>query len=732
MKTQHKYRNLLTLLLSAVLLLTGCVSDSSQTRTIESTVMQEDNSRENPVNSAGEWTGMGGSYKLIDAGLDRYSMQVFSDGDTIFSTRTNFGEEAVTTELLSGNDVVYKASYIYCAAIGSNGIWLVTDTTDYSANSGRTYALVSLGADYSNPVEKDITQYLNDNNPLSVLIGDDGIIYILISESILLFDAETGYLKEIKIDQTENTNNASSFFDASSKKLVLGGNGKVYLLSDDRATVSTIDAAAETVTVYQEHPGYRISNGNEDYLFTLVNEEGLYGVAHNSMKTETIAIWSECSIAIDNASLVWPLSAGDFLLADREGFYRLIPVKPSEIKFKTQLTMASVASYTSLTQMVSDFNLHNDEYTIRMVDYSGGDTRNIQDAVTALNMDIIAGNYPDLIDLTGLTESYYSEKGLLADLYAFMDKDPDISRDDFVLLDKLEEDGSLYYAGNSFYIETAAGLWSRFGDNIGWSLDEFLELQNQYNGEIIYNLTKEIFLRRLVYRYAAEAIDWKEGTCDFESEAFLKILTATGNLRENPEPENNWELDFTPGAKRVREGTLITSSVFVTNVKALAEEEAAAEEKLSFVGAPTPDGSSGTTLGVSNLAGMCTGGNTDGAWEFIKYMLTADMDEMFGISPRKEILERQLNKAMGLMPAEQENENQPETSNTNSKLIMTREDADRFYDLLESSVYYGTASDEIVNIVLEEAAAFLTGDKSAEETARIIQSRISILVAEWK
>ena len=61
---------------------------------------------------------------------------------------------------------------------------------------------------------------------------------------------------------------------------------------------------------------------------------------------------------------------------------------------------------------------------------------------------------------------------------------------------------------------------------------------------------------------------------------------------------------------------------------------------------------------------------------------------------------------------------------------MTQEQLDQFEDLLsriDSTVSYNT---KILEIIQEDAALFFNGQKSAEETAKTIQSRVSIYVNE--
>jgi len=60
----------------------------------------------------------------------------------------------------------------------------------------------------------------------------------------------------------------------------------------------------------------------------------------------------------------------------------------------------------------------------------------------------------------------------------------------------------------------------------------------------------------------------------------------------------------------------------------------------------------------------------------------------------------------------------------------TAEEVARLYALIDMASVRATADSAIKNLVLELAAAFFSGDKTAEETAALIQGRVELLLAE--
>ena len=63
---------------------------------------------------------------------------------------------------------------------------------------------------------------------------------------------------------------------------------------------------------------------------------------------------------------------------------------------------------------------------------------------------------------------------------------------------------------------------------------------------------------------------------------------------------------------------------------------------------------------------------------------------------------------------------------------LTQEQVDYFMNIINSVDGSYNYDDELVTVVSEEAAAFFAGQKSAEEVAKLIQSRVQIYVNEQR
>ena len=370
----------------------------------------------------------------------------------------------------------------------------------------------------------------------------------------------------------------------------------------------------------------------------------------------------------------------------------------------------------TLQSIVSDFNEHNDRYTIEIRDYTNGGEIPDDQAISKMNTEILGGDGPNMIHfaplITSLSPDPYISRGLLVNLSDCMANDPDIGMDDIVIAKALSYDDAIYYLDNCFFFETMLGKYDTFGDRFYWTLSEYLEMEKTLPPEVMtwYNITKESFLKQVASRYIRIAIDWKNGTCDFNNADFIGILEAASRIRDTPEDPNNMVFGY--GPTMLGQGMIATSMSYCTDVAHLAYEERMAGCKLSFIGYPTVDGSCGTYATLRSPIGIIKGQNTEGCWEFLKfYVLHYDR----GLPVYRPYFEQAIETAKAAEKPEER---------------MTEDDAVRLRELVSSIENVTIYDNNARNIIIEEAMAYLNGSKTAQEAAKQIQSRVSIYVAE--
>ncbi|MDE6599072.1 MAG: extracellular solute-binding protein, partial [Oscillospiraceae bacterium] len=179
-----------------------------------------------------------------------------------------------------------------------------------------------------------------------------------------------------------------------------------------------------------------------------------------------------------------------------------------------------------LYDAISDFNLRSSEYRVELTEYVH---KYKDEPLIRLNTDITTGNSPDILVVhQAMPVKSYIDKGLFADLYEFIDSDPDLNREDFLdsVFKAYERDGKLCELVPEFYIETVTGKTSLVGDKQGRTAEEFIKLAEAYPDKKIMNgyTTKSSALDMLVQYSYGSFIDQSTGRCSFDSEEFTALL----------------------------------------------------------------------------------------------------------------------------------------------------------------------------------------------------------------
>ena len=117
--------------------------------------------------------------------------------------------------------------------------------------------------------------------------------------------------------------------------------------------------------------------------------------------------------------------------------------------------------------------------------------------------------------------------------------------------------------------------------------------------------------------------------------------------------------------------------------------------------------------------GVVSNGNQEGAWSVIRYALSKEFAEKasgMGLTARKDVMQQQIEDVIA------------STAQTDSPY--SQEDGTRLLDLINQASEKQLWDTTIEDIVNEETAAFFAGDKTAADTAAVIQNRVSIYLSE--
>ena len=199
-----------------------------------------------------------------------------------------------------------------------------------------------------------------------------------------------------------------------------------------------------------------------------------------------------------------------------------------------ELKVYSLKKDQTLQQAVSAYQkAHQDVFVKYEVGMSGENGLTAEDAIKALNTEIMAGNGPDVIMLDGLPIESYLAKGILADLSENL-KAVEEKEEFFDNITRVyEEDGKIYAIPTRFRIPLLMGN-EEFVSNIQdlSSLSAVMEEMREKNpeGSILSAYTPEILLKMLAI---ASEPTWSKEDGNLQEETVKEFLTQAKKIYDN-------------------------------------------------------------------------------------------------------------------------------------------------------------------------------------------------------
>ncbi len=537
-------------------------------------------------------------------------------------------------------------------------------------------------------------------------------------------------------------------------------------------TMKTVDPEAQDWGEEYTLPenAYNAYPGGGEYLFYYQNGDSIYGYKAGAAEGEKIFSWIDSDINRSNMEFFSFLPDGRVVVVTREWqsdnskveLAIMTATDRSELPEKTTLTYAAMYLGYDVRSQIIEFNKTSDKYRIEVRDYSEFATAEDSSAgLTRLNTEIVAGNVPDMLETGSIPLRQYAAKGLLEDLWPFIEGDTDIGGRAGVMehvLNAAEQDGKLYEIFTNFAIRTVAGPKNIVGDRMSWTLADLQEaLAKMPEGCAIFGQTdtKTDMLSNVMAQNADSFVDWSTGQCRFDSEDFKALLAFCNSFPAEYDWENSqdeWEDPYT----RIISGKQMLTSVYFSQLRwDFLENDGLFKSQggAAFIGYPREDGGVGsgfTTNGGVAMSAACK--DKEGAWSFMRTrLLSQSTDEesaryWSNFPVNKADFDKMVEEAMTVQYEQDEN-GQPLLDENGQPIeiketwwisddlqleqgAVTQEQYDRFMALYNAtdSVYY--FDEAIYDIVADMAGAYFAGDRSLDDTAAQIQSRVTLYVNE--
>ncbi|MCL2518806.1 MAG: extracellular solute-binding protein [Oscillospiraceae bacterium] len=497
-----------------------------------------------------------------------------------------------------------------------------------------------------------------------------------------------------------------------------------------------------TTDTIREMEPYLSENDSSEYDIYYKTTYGVYGYKEGEENVELLLNWLNSDIIYNQCTILSIITPDLFLcrLPYNTYLYEIALLKripDDEVVPKTIITLATTESFRfkPLIPIIVMFNKQSDDYRVLIEDYSTYNTdEDWNRGTTLFNLDIAAGAVHDLVfcDFPDI----YANKGMFVDLYDYMSGDNLLG----ILRSKYEMNSHLYALPCSFNIITLTGKPSIVGIKESLTLDELIEINSKlppetklfatFNGNNVFYCTLQAGV--------SDFIDFEKGTCDFIGSDFIMLLEFTKTLPN--------EVDGYFGyIEKIRNDEAYIYEFNINNLKSFIDLKFAyGDYDYVIKGFPIQNGN-GTVLNCSSFLSIHSKSpNKQGAWEFIKFLLTDEMqtykDDSIPVtnSGLLKIFDRYSQRYFypitGYSADGTPNLSIREVGElyNETRIELTEEDKAKIIRFFNTTNVPPKYDGTILEIILEEVNSFFADAITAQKCAEYIQNRVTTYLNEQK
>ncbi len=265
-----------------------------------------------------------------------------------------------------------------------------------------------------------------------------------------------------------------------------------------------------------------------------------------------------------------------------------------------------------------------------------------------------------------------------------------------------------------------------------WTIDDIfsaLQEQSQLQGLFLDITGQDTFLYNLYFMVGINIGDSpfiKDGKCEFDCQEFRDILTLIKDMSQKAENNSTPQDRLAPMVA----GNYLGVEYFVANMSTFCNAYEKMGDKVNMIGYPSDTGKIYYLSDNGMLAINQNAMDKDGVKELVNYLLSLEAQQYlpYQLSVRLDIPESQLvyNSATRTYLWQSPNNtgySLPAKENGESYL-------EEYLDFLRGAVPLAVSSDDIFDIVTEEADSYFQSDKDIDTVIDIIQRRVQIYLDE--
>lgn len=598
--------------------------------------------------------------------------------------------------------------------------------------------LVNYDGDGTEVFRRDITEIIGLDGISTAVDGQGHLFFRTADNAVVTFDTDGTYKETIRADGIGALMESA---DGSVYGIFYGEeagycNGILCKLSWDSGELG------------QEYTGVLAGNNVADDRENgcLLRFDGeIYRYDLKTQQNEAFLKLADCNITDGSVQQMEVLSDGRILVllndATGDGATLAVLTKTAEADLPDYqtVTLAALSAGSNLMDAVARFNRQNKEYHIKLKEYydpaldDSMGREGLEQAYTNLNLDMISGDCPDILNLDDDVIAEYAAKNIFLDLNDYLQKSeleilPNIA-------DAYTFDGKLVALPTAVCIRTLVGRTEDFGNKDTITLSDMMGLPERYPGKKIFAADPQKLLQYCLTFNQSTFVDFETGECNYNREEFYQILAFCRQF-EGDTANNNTSVwgALSDGGDALLYEVQIDAADDVNLLMQILETDS-----VSFVGYPTLDGSAGHLIEAKDgaYAISAKSGHADAAWEFLESLIKGTGKNFnaekrtAGFPVEKSALELYFELATE-NPFDDDDNRRYTLIDIGNILhyVPLPEEAEQIEKLIDSAVVTKGVDAQMSSIIEEETADYFNGQKSAGETAERINSRISIYLKE--
>jgi|GEM_PF-2994818 len=485
-----------------------------------------------------------------------------------------------------------------------------------------------------------------------------------------------------------------------------------------------------------------------DFAWFVHTDNALYGIMTDGTTVRYI-LWADAGVSLTELTEIHIVDDNNILIIkqaphpwqdDAVTLLTYLLYRTDIVDERIVLTVGGVnISNADTFELMRRFNIESTTHRAELVDFADED---FFGAVDRLRIELIRGGGPDVIlfnqwgDENDLTHALM-RGGFLADLHVFLDNDPELSREDFFtnIFDVwTNNNDELFLVTGAVTPSPFWGPGEHLVDFTDFTHGGFLSfLRNAAAAGVAYPAGLN-FLPVPIFSTMLFADDtffcFETDFANFDSELFIDILNYANNISEFQ--ASRWTEALRTGEALnpipfMARGEQLMSNLFGFTTVSDFRAFDFAVGAMTPIGAPNAAGELAISMRPISRMGIRTNSpSAEAAWELLRLdLLNPNAESALGLPTKRAIFESYIDRAMyevafdffglgggGEIPA------------------FTEERAAVLRHIMENITHEDHPDPHIMSIILEETPRFFAGDRSAEDTARVIQSRVSIYISE--